>query len=315
MGYEECRLVRTTAIRKAAWVEMPWFPDFVGALELARKQTRQAGKADPVGQYFATLTSGDLESLETVWPGDVVVYDPRAGEVRGHRELRRFVRQNQEWFAERLASIETVATTCSDGRAVVELLAHLDHASGVLDWPVAVVAESLDQRSAVFRTYCSQVPVDGRRHLRGPILEPGPVRLDDVVGQYLRSFDAGDVEAAVRLFPANGYVREPIGPESLHRGIGELGALFRAWFSSGGIGLEPCLMTDDGRRSALEYTCFRWGDQDLPPQAGLTVYERDQNGLLAAVRLYDDIERPVTPSSPAGRGDQHLGISEQTHTA
>jgi len=27
---------------------MPWFPDFVGAVELARSQTRAAGLADPV---------------------------------------------------------------------------------------------------------------------------------------------------------------------------------------------------------------------------------------------------------------------------
>jgi hypothetical protein len=28
---------------------MPWFPDFVSAAELARRQTRAAGQADPVG--------------------------------------------------------------------------------------------------------------------------------------------------------------------------------------------------------------------------------------------------------------------------
>lgn len=64
---------------------MPWFPDFVSAVELARKQTRAAGLADPVGQYFTALNKGDAHVLETAWPGEVVVYDPRAGEVRGHR--------------------------------------------------------------------------------------------------------------------------------------------------------------------------------------------------------------------------------------
>ena len=33
---------------------MPWFPDFVNAAELARRQTRTAGQADPVGLYFGT---------------------------------------------------------------------------------------------------------------------------------------------------------------------------------------------------------------------------------------------------------------------
>jgi hypothetical protein len=73
---------------------MPWFPDFVGALELARRQTRAAGLADPVGQYFNALSTRDAHALETVWPGEVV-YDPRPGEIRGHRQLQRFVSRNQ----------------------------------------------------------------------------------------------------------------------------------------------------------------------------------------------------------------------------
>jgi hypothetical protein len=61
--------------------DMPWFPDFVSAVELARRQTRAAGLADPVGEYFTALDQGDTRALEMVWPGEVVIYDPRAGEV------------------------------------------------------------------------------------------------------------------------------------------------------------------------------------------------------------------------------------------
>ena len=105
---------------------MPWFPDFAGAAELVRRQTRAAG------------------------------------EVRGHHQLRRFVRRNQEWLAERHVRIETVAATVAGPRAVVELLAHLGGDGPELAWPVAVVAESADDRSVVFRSYCSQWPIAGR---------------------------------------------------------------------------------------------------------------------------------------------------------
>jgi hypothetical protein len=44
-----------------------------------------------------------------------VVHDPRAGEVRGHRELRRFVRQDQACLAEHHARIETVPDRDSGG--------------------------------------------------------------------------------------------------------------------------------------------------------------------------------------------------------
>jgi limonene-1,2-epoxide hydrolase len=273
---------------------MPWFPDFVSAAELARRQTRAAGQADPVGQYISALDRGDTRALETVWPGEVVVYDPRAGEVRGHRQLRQFVRHNQAWMAEHHARTQVVASTSAGGRAVVELLAHLDHDGQDVTWPVAVVAESPDDRSVVFRTYCSQWPVDGRCHLRPAILPPGPDRPGDVVGRYQAALAVGDTDAIVSTFAPDGYYREPIGPHPAHRGTAELRSFFATRFSGGGgIGLQHCAVTDDGVRCALEYNCVRWGRHDLPPQAGLGVYERGQDGLLAAARVYDDIEAPV----------------------
>jgi SnoaL-like domain len=281
---------------------MPWFPDFANAAELARRQTRAARQADPVTQYFTALNQSDTHLLEDVWPGEVVIYDPRAGEVRGHKQLRHFVGRNQSWLAGRNARVETVATTSAGGRAVVELLAHLsddgpaDRADDgrELAWPVAVVAESPDDLSIVFRTYCSQWPVAGRREIRAAVLEPAATHAGDVVGRYHDALDAGDVEAVVDAFAPDGYFREPIGPHATHRGTAELRTLFTTWFSAGGgIGLEQCVQTDDGVRCALEYNCVRWGTRALQPQAGLGVYERGTDGLLAAVRVYDDVEPPV----------------------
>jgi SnoaL-like domain len=274
---------------------MPWFPDFASAVELARRQTRAAGLADPVAQYFTALNNGDPRPLETVWPGEVTIYDPRAGEVRGHKQLRRFVSHNLSWLAGLHARIETVAATAAGGRAVVELLARLPRDGVELAWPVAVVAESPDDRSVVFRTYCSQWPVDGRRHLRPAVLGPGNIHFDDVVGRYQAALAAGDAEAILSTFAPDGYLLEPIGPHGAHRGTAELRSFFTRCFSAGGgggIGLQSCAVTDDGVRCAVEYNCVRWGSHDLPPQAGIGVYERGQDGLLAAARFYDDVEAP-----------------------
>jgi ketosteroid isomerase-like protein len=276
---------------------MPWFPDFANAVELARRQTRAAGLTDPVTAYLDALNNGDPTALEAVWPGEVVVYDPRAGEIRGHRKLRRFVRRNQTWLAERHAHIETVASTVVGNRAVVELLAHLAGDGSTLAWPVAVVAESSDDESVVFRTYCSQWPVDGQRHLRPPILETGDARPGDVVGRYQVALGKGDAEAILGTFAPDGYLREPIGPHNTHRGTPELRSFFTKCFSAGGgVGLQYCAVTDDGVRCAVEYNCVRWGTHDLPSQAGIGVYERSGDGLLAAVRIYDDVEAPFEHS-------------------
>ena len=271
---------------------MPWFPDFAGAAQLARRQTRAARQADPVAQYLDALNAGDARALQTVWPGEVVIYDPRAGEVRGHRQVRQFVSRNGSWLAGLSARTETVASTVVDGRAVVELLAHLEDDGRALAWPVAVVAESPDDWSVVFRTYCSQWPVFGRHVVRPPILKPQPGMASDVVGRYQAGIVAGDADAVVSTFEKDGYFRGATGPDDMHRGSTALHSYFTRRLSAGGIGVHDCAVTDDGTRCAVEYNVDRWGDRDLPPQAGIAVFDRGTDGLLAAARTYDDVEAP-----------------------
>ena len=163
---------------------MPWFPDFAGAAELARRERRTAGQADPVGQYLSALSHSDTHSLEDVWPGRVVIYDPRAGVVQGHRELHKFISRNASWLAGLHARTERVASTVVGNRAVVEILGHLTEDGQEMAWPVSVVAESPDDASVTFRTYCSQWPVLGHREVRPPILDAAPVHIDDVAGRY-----------------------------------------------------------------------------------------------------------------------------------
>jgi limonene-1,2-epoxide hydrolase len=273
---------------------MPWFPDFVGAAELARRQRRAAGQADPVGQYLSALSHSDTHALEDVWPGQVVVYDPRAGEVSGHRQLHSFIRRNVSWLAGLHARTEIVASTVVGGRAVVELLAYLIQGGQEVPWPVAVAAESPDDQSVVFRTYCSQWPLTGHQEFRPPILEPAPLRMNDVVGRYQAALAAGDTDTIVGLFSPDGYLHEPLGFRETHRGPDELRTFYNRLFSAGGgLGLQACCVTDDSVRCAVESNWVRWGRHDLAPQAGISVYERGPDGLLAAVRIYDDVQPPA----------------------
>ena len=137
--------------------------------------------------------------------------------------------------------------------------------------------------------------MDGSTSDLPSILEPGPAHPGDVVGRYQAALEAGDIEAAVSTFTPDGYFREPIGTPFAHRGPHELRSFFAVCFSAGGgIGLQHCCVTDDSVRCALEYNCVRWGSHELPPQAGIGVHERGADGLLAAVRVYDDVEAPVS---------------------
>jgi hypothetical protein len=113
-----------------------------------------------------------------------------------------------------------------------------------------------------------------------------------VIERYHEMLAAADVPGMLKQFDADGLVREPIGEREVHRGRNELLRFFDRLLASGGMSLERCSLTDDGRACALEYNVTAWGSVLLPHQAGIAVYERTRAGLLAAVRLYDDVERP-----------------------
>lgn len=76
---------------------------------------------------------------------------------------------------------QIIASTSVGRRAVVEILAHLEDTGQEIRWPIALVAESPDDDSVRFRTYCSQWPVD--RHVRAPILPAMDEQPKDVVGR------------------------------------------------------------------------------------------------------------------------------------
>ena len=108
---------------------------------------------------------------------------------------------------------------------------------------------------------------------------------------------AGDMLSAKRAsFEPDGSMREPAGDAYVHRGTDELRALYELFFSNGGgITLEHCALTDDGRACAVEYNVVAWGRTALPPEAGLAVYVRGDSGKLAAARVYDDSDPPLSP--------------------
>ncbi len=137
-----------------------------------------------------------------------------------------------------------------------------------MDLPVAIVADRRpDARMEEVRVYYSNWPLTGRHASRPPVLQPDPeLRQPDVVGDYQRALAAGDLDAIVASFEPGAYAREPAGTDYVHRGPEGLREFYEWLFSNeGGIPLEHCSVTDDGRSCALEYNVVRWSRTDLLP--------------------------------------------------
>ena len=189
-----------------------------------------------------------------------------------------------------------MALTRTPTRTVEEVVLHLlSDGGGRVELPVAIVSDrNPDRTLKVIRVYHSMWPLTGEHRVRSPLLPKDPnLHAEGTPGDYQRMLAEGDLAGIVANFEPDGYAREPSGAAYLHRGTEALRELYAHMFANaGGIGLEHCTLTDDGVRCAIEYNCVRWGNTEIPPQAGVAVYERGGSGRLAAARIYDDVEPP-----------------------
>ena len=271
---------------------MPWNPELFSAAP----ERHAAGVP-----YFAGLMSGDTEALVRSFAGEPELHHPQRGRVKGAAAFERFATDQRHWLERRSARVEAVDVIATPERAVEEVVLHVDSRGGRVELPVAVAAErAADGRIDELRLYFSNWPLTGRHAVRPPLLQADPdVREDDVVGDYQRALADGDAEACVAAFEPDAYVREPAGGAHVHRGPDELRRLYRAFFSNGGgIPLEHCAVTDDGRACALEYNVVRWGRTRVLPEAGIAVYVRGASGKLAVARIYDDSDPPLPGDGP-----------------
>jgi SnoaL-like domain len=274
---------------------MPWIPELFSApaLDRIRRESADARAAAPV-PYFDGVRSGEIDALVGSFAGEPELHHPVRGRVRGRREFERFVPEINAWLIERNAVFSPVERILTPRRGIEETVMTLDGDKGRVEVPVAVAADRNDDgRIVELRIYWSMWPISGEHHHRAPLLGSDPdLREPDVVGDYQRALASGDADAVVATFEADAYVREPSGRGYVHSGHDELLALYRRFLAHGGIALEHCALTDDGRACALEYNILRWGRTDVAPEAGVAVYVRGSSGKLASARIYDDADPP-----------------------
>jgi len=275
---------------------MPWIPELFSAQALAHLWEDHRRRRLEVVPFFPGVMTGEIDALIASFAGEPEVHHPVRGRVKGAAAFERFAVGLNAWLADRNAVVEDVDFVLVRGRGVEELVLHLDGDGGRVELPVAVASDHDDRgRISDQRIYFGPWPLTGRHAVRPPLLQPRPGLVEDgVVGEYQRALAAGDAVAATAAFAPDGELREPAGGAFSHRGTGELRAYFELIFSNGGgISLEHCAVTDDGRACAVEYNVIAWGRTPLPPGAGVAVHVRGDGGRLAAVRVYDDADPPI----------------------
>ena len=277
---------------------MPWVPELFSAPVVERWLEERRRERLLTVPYFDGLLSGEMDALVDSFAGEPELYDPVRGRIRGRKAFEAHVTETAAQLRQRNISVEDVERIVMDERGFEEVVLHLDgDERGRVELPIAIVADHPSgRRLAELRIYFSRWPLTGRHTNRPPLLQRDPeLRESDVVGEYQRALAAGDVEAVLATFEPDGYAREPAGGRYVHRGPDGLRAFYEHLFSNGGgIPLEHCAVVDADGACALEYNVVRWGATELPAQAGVAVYVRGPSGRLAAARIYDDVDPPLS---------------------
>ncbi len=283
---------------------MPWMPEVFTAPIAEARRAQEAARTNDAIAYYEGILAGEPDALVRSFAGQPRIDGPRVGHVEGVRQLRAFVSGTADWLRERDAVVENVALTLTQSRTVEEVVLHLfGDEGGRVELPIAIVTDrNPDRTLKAIRVYHSMWPLTGEHAVRSPLLPEDPrLHAEGTPGDYQGALAEGDLEGIVGTFEADGYAREPSGGAYVHRGAEGLRELYAHLFANGGgIPLEHCTLTDDGVRCAIEYNCVRWGVTDIPPQAGVAVYERASSGLLSAARIYDDVEPPTVSDTSAG---------------
>jgi hypothetical protein len=285
---------------------VPWLPELFSAPVLQRILDERRHERLAAVPYFDGLMTGEIDALIGSFAGEPELHHPVRGRIKGASAFGRFVADTQTWLAERHVTVEDVNFIVTPRRGIEEVVLYLDGHDRRVELPLALAADRDEEARIIeLRIYFSTWPLTGGHAIRPPLLQPDPdLREPDIVGDYQRALAAGEVEAAVAAFEPEGYMREPAGGAYVHRGTDELRALYKLFFSNGGgIPLEHCAVTDDGRACALEYNVVAWGQTKLPPEAGIAVYVRGDSGKLANARVYDDSDPPLSRHRDARSAD------------
>ena len=276
---------------------MPWIPELFSEPVLERQREKWERERLDAVPYYDGLMSGEHEALIRSFAGEPVLHDPLHGRIKGVRAFEWYVTMLTSFFAQHNMSFDAVEDVITEDRGFEEFVLHLDGEAGPVEVPVAILADrGPNGRLAELRVYHSMWPLVGWHVHRPPMLQRDPdLHPWDVVGEYQRALAAGDVDGVLATFEPDAYASEPSGGTYIHRGRDGLRAFYEHLFSNdGGIPLQHCAMIDTGGACAIEYNVVRWCKTELPPEAGVAVYVRGESGRLAAARIYDDVDPPIS---------------------
>ncbi len=252
-----------------------------------------------LAQIIDLPKQGDGERLLDLFSGDPSINVPFEGEVQGEADLKDFIRRLSDCLSTSEAQSRLLNEIAVPECTILELIVRLDLRGKSLELPVAIVADLDEAGVRAMRIYHSTYPFTGSHIIRKPMLVPQTgLHEPAVVERYMRGLREPNIGLVLSLFTPDAYVREPSGDSYRHEGEEGRRAFYESALRDGGIPLQHCSSTFDGKTFAVEFIVDRWGRTEFATQAGMAVYQlTGDNKLIEAVRIYDDVTPPEAKKS------------------
>ena len=247
--------------------------------------------------YLSTLVQADAETMIRLIGANSIIEDPRFPGNKGESQIREFVTNFQGWIANMSPKTEHLRTTATEHRVMSEDILHVKFSGETWELPVAtIVSKDLDRGANRVNIYYTNWPFN-KKHSARKNLYNAPLadqaEFEGAILNYVQSLLSGDLEKIRKSFEPDIYFREASGPPYVHWGRNAVVDYFQGLFANGAPMLRDDTVTDDGRTIFMEFSVVGWNGQTRPEErweAGLAVYERSRDGLMAGIRIYDDVE-------------------------
>ena len=247
--------------------------------------------------YLATLVRADAAAMVRLIGAQGVIEDPRFPGNEGEAQIREFVTNFQGWIADKSPETEHLRTSATEHRVMSEDILHVRFSGEAWELPVAtVVSKDADSGGNRVHVYYTNWPFNkkhsARKNLfRAPLAQQA--EFEGAILNYVQSLLSGDLDKIRASFEPDIYFREASGPPYVHWGRNAVVDYFKGLFANGAPVLRDDTVSDDGRTVFMEFSVIGWNGQMRPEErweAGLAVYERSRDGLMAGIRIYDDVE-------------------------
>jgi hypothetical protein len=236
--------------------------------------------------YFPALLGGQTAPFAQRLGSRATLHEPRFGDAAGLAAIDAQLKKASESLTQLGARYERGQFTTGIDRDVTEGILTIARDGKDVTIPVAVVAERRKSREVELRVYYSTLLITPQNTRHPRLLgADSSIHLGAPVDDYLSAARRGDAAAVLACFEENGVLRDAAG-RTYGKANGQLTtycAKNTPWDA------VPGGYADDGRTCALEYSLVRMAGREMPPQAGLAVYERGDSGLIRTVRIYDDV--------------------------